>query len=129
MRSGSVDWSMTVSVFEDSTQLWGCARGRELWQCLRAAQGDQRDFRWDAEAHGGADCAESAIDVEDGKRRLRVARARRFVARRIVYVFKCADIRSGHGERPEVRTRNVVRNKARGTQAMVENLHLDLAAV
>src|ERR1700745_1157605 len=96
---------------------------------LGGAQRNQRDFRWDAEAHGGSDGAESAIDIEHGERRLGVAESRRVVAGQAVPIFKRAVIRRGHRERPEVRTGNVIGDEASGTEAMIEDFPLDLAAM
>src|SRR5260370_32569035 len=96
---------------------------------LCGAQRNQRDFRRDAEAHGGSDGAQSPIDIEYRERRLGVAKRRRHVASRVVSISKSAVIRRGHRERPEVRTGNVISNEASGTEAVIEDLHLDLAAV
>ena len=96
---------------------------------LCAAQRDQRDFRGDAESNGGADGAESAIDVEYGKRRLRMTGGRRAVVRRIVCILERTIIGRGHGERAEVGAGNVVGDKTRRAQAVVKDFDLDLAAV
>ncbi len=91
---------------------------------LRGAQRNQRDFRRDAEAHGGSDGAEPAIDIEHRERRLGVAEGAR-----VICILKRTVIRRGHGERPEVRTGNVIGDEASGAEAVIEDFHLDLAAV
>src|ERR1700687_2910881 len=96
---------------------------------LRAAEREQRNFRRNTEAHGGTDRTQSAIDIEYRERWLGVAGSQRLVARRIVCLFQSPEICCGHGERPEVRAGDVIGDKARGAESMIEAFYLDLPAV
>ena len=96
---------------------------------LSTAQDNQTDFRRHAQAYGCADGAEAAVDVEvrhggrlrgeerwaEGSRRARGGRG--------------AVPGSGRKKRTVVEAGDVVGDEARGAETMVENLHLDLAAV
>ncbi len=96
---------------------------------LSAAQDNQTDFGRHSQTHGSADSAEAAVDVEvrhggrlrgeerwaEGSRRARGGRG--------------AVPGSGRKKRTVVEAGDVVGDEARGAKTMVENLHLDLAAV
>src|SRR5260221_144277 len=73
--------------------------------------------------------AEPSIYVETGSRALRVAGDGRNVARRIVCILQRTVIRGGHGERAEIRSGNIVGDKTRGAEAVVENFPLNLTAM
>src|SRR5260370_3468933 len=47
----------------------------------------------------------------------------------MVCILKRTVIRRGHRERPEVRTCDVIGDEASGTEAVIEDFHLDLAAM
>ena len=58
-----------------------------------------------------------------------MARSRHRVARRIFCFLKSPVICGRHRKRPEVRTGDVIGNKARGAETMVEDFDLNLAAM
>ena len=87
---------------------------------LSAAQREQRNFRRHAEPHWSADGAESAVHINRGVRAVQSCGVQEFLR---------GDGLGRSEQRPHVETGDVVGDEARGTQAVVENFDLNLAAV
>ena len=100
---------------------------RERW--LGGTEDDQADFGRDSETDGGADSAETAINVNMRHGNGSGIEERRTERASDGSVRVGALIRSGGKERALIETSDVVGDKARGAEAMVEDLDLDLSAV
>src|SRR5882724_7883765 len=90
---------------------------------LDAAKDEQRDFRRHAKADGSADGAESAIHVDAGHGR------RMHGHRRLVTGRGSAFIERSRKKGALVQAGDVIGDKTRGAEAVIEDFHLDLAAV
>src|SRR5882724_3114295 len=90
---------------------------------LGAAKDEQRDFRRNAEADGSADGAEAAVDVDVGHGSRMHGHRRLVTGRGSTLVDGCRE------QRALVESGDVIGDETRGTEAMVEDFHLDLAAM
>src|SRR5580698_7650484 len=96
---------------------------------LGPAEGQQRDFWGYAETNRGTYCAEAAVHVNGGQRR-RTAGEKRAVIR---LERRACGVRALIGRGREhwavIEPGHIVRDKARGAEAVIENFDLDLSAV
>src|SRR5260221_6606415 len=95
---------------------------------LRAAEGEQRYLRRNAEAHRCTDRAKSAIDIEHRERRLGMAGSGRLVARQTVCLPDRPIIYPSDGNRPVASPGQLTSRKACPAQAVIEDFDLDLPA-
>src|SRR4029077_15182940 len=96
---------------------------------LGGAKDDQADFGRDAQAYWSADSAKAAIHVDMSHRGRGRGEERGTEQPSGGGVGSSAFIESGREEGALVEAGDVVRDEARGTEAMVENFDLDLSAV
>src|SRR5882724_2317474 len=90
---------------------------------LGAAKDEQRNFWRNAEADGSADGAEAAIHVDAGHGRRMHGHRRLVTGRGSTFVDGCRE------KWALVEAGDIVGDEARGAKTMVEDFHLDLAAV